>query len=316
MAHGIETAAYAVNPAWHGLGTVVDHAMSVDEALNIAGLNWPVGLHEISLLGQQESIERFRATVRETDSKVLGVVSDRYRVVQNTEAFAFVDELLGQGVKFESAGSLFGGTKIFILARMPESIKIAGDEIIPYLVFTNGHDGKHAVKVALTPTRVVCWNTLQLALQTTKRMWETTHVGDLAVKMEEAKLTLQMAEAYLEEMPVVAEEMIAANIYDDEVKKIIEALFPYPLTATERVMEGKDKLRNSMWNLYVGKPDLQKFRGTQWGVYNAAADMVSHWEARRETSTFKERLFGKVIEGHPVLVKTGQLLGARRKVKA
>ena len=95
------------------------------------------------------------ANVRDSDRKVLGVVTNRYKVIQNEEAFSFTDSLLGEGVRYETAGSLQGGKKVWLLARMPQDYIITGERISPYLVFSNTHDGSGAIKVALTPIRVV-----------------------------------------------------------------------------------------------------------------------------------------------------------------
>ena len=100
------------------------------------------------------TVPGFRANLRETDNQVLGVVSDRYKVVQNEEAFAFTDELLGEGVTYETAGSLQNGRRTWILAKLPTRYIISGDEITPYLVFMNSHDGSGAIKAAMTPIRV------------------------------------------------------------------------------------------------------------------------------------------------------------------
>ena len=100
--------------------------------------------------------------MRDKDRKVLGVVSDRYKIVQNEEAFAFTDTLLGEGVRYETAGSLQGGKKVWMLAHLPHEYIISGERISPYLVFFNSHDGSGAIKAAITPIRVVCQNTLNL----------------------------------------------------------------------------------------------------------------------------------------------------------
>ena len=108
-------------------------------------------------------IEGYKANVRNTDQNVLGIVTDRYKVVQNDEAFKFTDDLLGAGVRYETAGSLQDGKRIWLLAKLPQEYIIGGEQISPYLVFTNTHDGSGAIKVAVTPVRVVCSNTLNLA---------------------------------------------------------------------------------------------------------------------------------------------------------
>lgn len=115
------------------------------------------------------AIDGFKANVRDNDDSVLGIVTDRYKLVQNSEAFAFTDALLGESVRYETAGSLQNGRRTWMLARLPHQYIISGDEITPYLVFMNSHDGTGAIKVAMTPIRVVCQNTLNMALANAKR---------------------------------------------------------------------------------------------------------------------------------------------------
>ena len=138
----------------------------------------------------------------------MGVVTDRYKVIQNSEAFAFTDELLGSGVRYETAGSLADGKKVWLLARLPREYIIGGERISPYLVFSNTHDGSGAVRVAVTPVRVVCNNTLNLALDTAKRSWSMIHTGDIKGKIQEAKDTLFMAESYMDCLGAEFEQLL------------------------------------------------------------------------------------------------------------
>lgn len=174
MAALVETMYATREKPWHGLGTVVKEAPASEEALRLAGLDWNV-IQEPIYTPFREKIDGFKANVRDSDRKVLGVVSDRYKVVQNVEAFSFTDELLGQGVRYETAGSLSGGKRVWLLARLPREYIIAGERISPYLVFSNTHDGSGSVKVAVTPIRVVCNNTLNLALSTAQRSFSMIH---------------------------------------------------------------------------------------------------------------------------------------------
>ena len=169
MSANIESMFYVRETPWHGLGVKVEEAVSSGEALWLSGLDWHVVQKDI--YAEDKKINGYKANVRDSDGKVLGVVSDRYRIVQNDEAFAFTDALLGEGVRYETAGSLSEGRQIWMLARLPEKYIINGDEIAPYLVFSNSHNGSGAVRVAITPIRVVCQNTLNLALNAAKRCW-------------------------------------------------------------------------------------------------------------------------------------------------
>ena len=154
MAANVESMFYVRETPWHGLGTRVNEALNSEEALTAAGLDWNV-IQEPIYTETEELIEGYKANVRDTDRQVLGVVTERYKIVQNQEAFAFTDELLGEGVRYETAGSLQGGRKVWLLAHLPHEYIISGERISPYLVFFNSHDGSGAIKAAITPIRAV-----------------------------------------------------------------------------------------------------------------------------------------------------------------
>lgn len=165
MSANVETMFYVREAPWHGLGVRVESALNSEDALEMSGLNWNVIQRPI-MTSTYDPIPGYKANIRDTDDRVLGVVTDRYRVVQNAEAFAFTDALLGEGVKYETAGSLQNGRKIWLLAKLPNKYIIESDQIEPYLVFSSSHDGSGSIKVAMTPIRVVCQNTLNIALST------------------------------------------------------------------------------------------------------------------------------------------------------
>jgi hypothetical protein len=162
MAANVESMFYTRTAPWHGLGVRVEEVLGSKEALNQAGLDWKVEQTDV-YAASGERIPGYKANIRDIDRSVLGIVGDRYKIVQNEEAFAFTDGLLGEGVKYETAGSLAGGKIVWMLAKLPEKYIISGDAIEPYLVFCNSHDGSGAIRVAMTPVRVVCQNTLNLA---------------------------------------------------------------------------------------------------------------------------------------------------------
>ncbi len=207
MPANVETAMYNKVPAWHGLGTVVSEAPTSADALHLAGLDWNV-LPEKVYLKDGTEVPETVANIRDTDRSILGIVSDHYKIVQNVDAFSFVDALLEnevQKVTFESAGSLNHGKRVWILAHMPSRL-ILGDEIVPYLVFTNSHDGSSAVMTAMTPIRVVCQNTLNIALQQAKRTWSIRHMGNIEGKKKDAAMTLGLAVSYMDKLEITAEE--------------------------------------------------------------------------------------------------------------
>ena len=128
MPANVETMFSVRETPWHGLGRIIMDAPASREALELAGLDWQGESRNI-YSGTGAMIPGYRANVRSTDDAVLGVVSDRYHIVQNEEAFQFTDDLLGEGVTYETAGSLQGGKKVWMLARLPRKYLIAGDLI-------------------------------------------------------------------------------------------------------------------------------------------------------------------------------------------
>lgn len=137
-------------PTWSGLGVSVANARSSTEALKMSGLDWRV-YQQTMTADNGLPIAGYKANIRDVDDQLLGVVTDKYQVVQNKEAFAFTDELLGHGVRYETAGMLQNGRKTWILAKLPQRYQMLGDWVDPFLVFYNSHDGSGSIKVALTP---------------------------------------------------------------------------------------------------------------------------------------------------------------------
>ena len=241
---------------------------------------------------------------------MLGVVTDRYRVVQNTEAFAFTDALLGEGVQYETAGSLMGGRKVWLLARLPREFIIAGERISPYLVFSNTHDGSGAVSVAVTTIRVCCNNTLNLALATAQRSFSMIHTGDIRGKINEAKQTLFMADQYMEDLGREFERLRRQKLSDQQVREYIDLLLPVEKGASSVTVKNVRKLRNDMAMRYFDAPDLKDLGSNAYRFINAASDFATHAEPIRRTKNYQENLFMKTYEGNPVIDKAYQLVAA------
>lgn len=309
MAANVESMFYVRETPWHGLGTKVMEAPSSKEALSLAGLDWKV-LQEPIYTENEELVEGYKANVRDSDRKTLGVVTDRYKVIQNEEAFAFTDELLGEGVRYETAGSLQGGKKVWLLAHLPHEYIISGERISPYLLFSNTHDGSGAIKAALTPIRVVCNNTLNLALTTAKRSWSMIHTGDIMGKMEEAKDTLFMAEKYMDSLGKEIENLRKKKISDAKVMEYIEILLPIEQGATPQQAKNIRKLQEDMKMRYFDAPDLQDVGRNAYRFINAVSDFATHAEPLRKTANYKENLFARTAEGNPMIDKAYQMVMA------
>ena len=309
MAANVETMFYVRETPWHGLGTRVMEAPSSKEALGLAGLDWKV-VQEPVYTQAEELIEGYKANVRDTDRKVLGVVTNRYRIIQNEEAFGFTDALLGEGVRYETAGSLQGGRKVWLLARLPHEYIISGERISPYLVFSNAHDGSGAVRVALTPIRVVCNNTLNLALSTAKRSWSMMHTGNVQEKLEEAKDTLFRAETYMDSLGKEFDELRKKKLTDKQVMDYIEILLPMEDNTTPQQRKNISRLREDMGRRYFDAPDLKTVGKNAYRFINAVSDFATHAEPLRKTANYKENVFARTMDGNPLIDKAYQMVKA------
>lgn len=309
MSANVETMFYVRENPWHGLGTKVNEAPGSREALIIAGLNWNV-LQEPIYTETEEFIEGYKVNVRDSDRKVLGVVTDRYKVIQNQEAFAFTDALLGEGVRYETAGSLQGGKRVWLLAHMPHEYIISGERISPYLVFTNTHDGSGAIKAALTPIRVVCQNTLNLALSTAKRSWSMIHTGNIKGKLQEARNTLILAETYMDSLGREFEGLRKKKLTDKQVMEYIEILLPLEDNATPQQTKNVRRLQEDMKLRYFEAPDLKDVGKNAYRFINAVSDFATHAEPLRKTANYKENMFARTIEGNPLIDKAYQMMKA------
>lgn len=294
---------------WHGLGTIVAEAPASKEALKLAGLDWRVIQKKI-YISDRKVIHGYRANLRDTDQQFLGVVSDRYRVVQNEDAFAFTDALLGEGVRYETAGSLQSGRRVWMLAKLPNEYIILGDQVSPYLVFSNTHDGSGSIKVAMTPVRVVCSNTLNFALKRTKRCWSAKHTTNIADKLEEARETLLFAESYMTALGAEFEDLSRIRISDKKVMEFVKELLPMKDDMTIQQKKNVRNLQEALKRRYFDAPDLQEVGRNAYRFVNAVSDFATHNKPLRETANYQENLFMRTMDGNALIDKAYRIIKA------
>lgn len=287
-------------PYVNAFGTAdISSANNIDEALEIAGLNWSVKSKDL-FDENGNKFPKFTANVRETDNELLGIVTDRYRIVQNSDAFSFVNELVGEGFKFDKAGQFRDGKSIWLMGSLPET-DILGDKISNNIVFVNSHDGSSGVKVMMTPVRIICSNMLNLALRKADRIWATKHTTSIYSKMEEAKHTLGLADKYMTELAVEADRMANTSISDDDIVKIFDIMFPIDYNKdSERKINNISIMRNNFVECY-NESDIAKYKGTVYGAVNAMSDLVSHRLPNRESTNYYENSWNRLINGNSTL---------------
>lgn len=309
-AAAVETMFSAREKVWHGLGTIIPDVVSSEEAIRYAGLDWTVEQRPI-FLGNGTQIPDNYANVRSSDDRFLGVVGNRYQIVQNVDAFAFTDALLGEGVKYETAGSLKNGKIIWLLAKMPDDFEILGDKVEPYLVFTNTHDGSGAVRVTLTSVRVCCFNTLNMALKGAKRVWSARHTGSITSKLDDAMETLQFAHDYIEAQKETFEQLHKVKLSDTTVYSTIQNLIPIGEDLSDRQRDNLKRVSDDILYRFYNAPDLKDRDMTGARLVQAVADTTSHIVPVRRTANYEENHFKATLDGNDLLDKTvGMLLSA------
>lgn len=298
----VETMFNSRRTAWDGLGNNVVGAVDSSNAMQMAGLDWTVSSREI-FLGDGTLCNKWYMNVRDTDNMQLGIVGERYKIVQNSEAFAFTDELLGEGVKYETAGSINNGKIIWLLAKLPDKFNILGEPIDPYVVFTNTHDGSGAVKVAMTTVRVICKNTLNMALKTASRTWTARHTGSIENKLNDAMQTLELASEYMDAQKNLFEDLYKIKTPDSKIIQFVDALVPVTDKMTARQLDNVQKIRSDILYRYNDAPDLKVLDKTGARFIQAVADTTSHIIPFRQTANYAENHLKDTINGNSLLDK-------------
>lgn len=300
MAHGLYENDWMLSTKqrpWHGIGTVVEDAPTSEDAIRIAKLNWTVEQFPIYANGKE--IAGMFANVRSDTNETLGVVRNRYKIVQNNEAFNFVDGIVSNKhieCRYETAGSLFNGKRIFLLVKLPNK-NLLGDEVENYLFFTNSHDGSSALTAGISNVRVVCNNTLQMAIKGADRIWRCKHTTNIEGKKQQAKEALGLAVKYMDKMGDVAEEMASKKISKDS----------FVLMLSDKLQEmnynpkAEEQVTERILTIYDQKDDLQNFKGSAWGFYNATADLISNTLPLRRTSLYEQKKLEKFFDGNKLL---------------
>ena len=307
MAHGIMEndmmfSASNIRP-WHGLGKVIAEAVPSGEAIKVAAMDWTV--EQFPVIADKKEVPGWKANVRSDTRECLGLVSDKYQVMQNSECFQFMDSVLESSegeAKYETAGSLFNGRKIFLLARLP-NLKLVGDDVESYMFLSSSHDGSQGLTCGVTNVRVVCNNTLQLAERNSSRIWKVRHMKNIQSKAIIAKACLLQAVEYQNKLPVLAMEMAAKKVQE-------EAFFRKLFGMLKMGEEAKEDAVAQIAMLHKGKDDVQNFRGTAWGLYNATADWVSHVVPQKDTYNAAARKMEQFMDGYAVLDAAQKVLEA------
>lgn len=287
-------------PAWHGLGTVVDGAVTAEEAIRLARLDWEVKFHPYSYQfnGETKIDTPYGAIVRQDTGDCLGTVSKTYIPLQNKSAFSFFDALISEHeAVYHSAGVLFGGKKTWISAKMPQGMVIGSDDLIDnYIVIFNSHDGSMSVTAMMTPIRVVCNNTLTAALKSAKNKVQIRHVQNAETKLKEAHKVLGLYNAYRMELESALNQLATKSVSSVLCEQFLSNVFNvYDVHGelTEVSKKNKEMVMN-IFESSVGGQDSKTCRGTAYGLYNAVTFFTDNAvEYKSDNSKANSIWFGK-----------------------
>ena len=311
MSHEIETMAYVVEVPWHGLGTRLASTPSVDEMLIQAGLDWTVSKRPLftqRARGEMLEIKGQKALVRDTDHKVLSVVTDRYVPVQNRQAFEFFRRFCDAGqLELETAGALKGGGFIWALARIGRDFDIGlsghgqSDEVRNYLLLMNSHQATHALTAQFTPVRVVCWNTLNIAMGAGlkgkgERVFRMPHLREFDEEARRlAAETLGLLEDQIEQFRTLVRELAHTPFPIEARDPYIREVFGLAAPAGEEESEAGKRLVPRVLEAFDCAPGqaLDTARGTAWGAVNAVTWFVDHSRGRSRDSALTSAWFGE-----------------------
>ena len=329
MAHELEirngdaSMFYVGEAPWHGLGTKLDKPATAAEAIKAAKLDWRV--RKVPLYAIDGDVRR---RVRNTfgvvrddlwgqdDCPVLGIVGQEYTPLQNEEAFAFFDPIVGRNAAiYHTAGVLRDGQRIWILAKLPHDIVIKGDDVAErYLLLSNSHDGESSVQVKFTPIRVVCQNTLTMALSEGRTI-RVAHNRDVTKELQNARRIMGMIDQRYEEIGETFRQMCRVYMDHDRLSEYLSEVFPDPSKTEERAAFKRVWQNRSLaeWFFDGGQGNTAPgIRGTLWAAYNGVTELIDH----RQTKQTDDRRLDSLWFGSGYVIKARAFNVAQRKVRA
>lgn len=256
------------------MGTELPNLATAAEAIQAANLGWTVEKEPVITAGGMTLADKF-ITVRSDTSEPLGVVGSQYSVLQNAHAFDFFDAVTQDphGPKYETAGSLWNGRKVWMLAKMPDMMEVVpGDDVAPYILLSNSHDGSSAIRIQFTPIRVVCQNTLNMAHAGKERGFKVRHSGDVILKVSQAQDALGIIRHTVAETLDLYKALANTTPSKDQVDAVLAQLFPD--TKTDRAKLQRERVL-SLAEAGLGNGNV-KVRGTAWALYNGVTELVDH----------------------------------------
>jgi phage/plasmid-like protein (TIGR03299 family) len=296
MPANVENMFYTGAEPWHGLGEKLEQAPTISEAITASGLDWEVGLKDLFTRDGQEVPAR--ATYRKSDNSILGVVGPRYVPLQNHEAFDWFQPFIDNGeASLHTGGSLSHGQKVWVLAQLnrdPSEI-VPGDEVQKFILLSNSHDGKTAIRVGYTPIRVVCVNTLAFAHQhENSQLLRIRHTRSAKSNLDSVRDIMDNINAGFEATAEQFRFLARRDFHQGSVRQYVKTML-----GCEKKPEGDLKTRtlntiNTVLRTIHGpKQDMPGVRGTWWAAYNGYNEWLNYERGRTTNNRLESLWFGQ-----------------------
>lgn len=282
---------------WERIGTDVAQCNNMEQVLAASGLDYVVEKQPI-YLGEDKSIvvpNRF-ATVN-SQGRIYDVVSDKFEIIQNRDAFDFVN-FMGADLTFVKAGETANGM-VYIIAKLPE-VDILGDAFTPYVIFRNGFSGKYKITAAICPLRIVCQNQFNISFRETNNTVTIRHVANANAKLEEAREVLKKSADFMTTLNEHAQVYAGAKLSPRVLERVLDHMFPIKgLEDMNAFKRNRLVTAREAFQEAYNHDDNSNFRGTAWGIINAYTDFITHQAPSGQVLTRDEGKFMKVTFGAP-----------------
>lgn len=294
MSHAVESMFYVGEEPWHGLGTKLNEAPTVSQAIVEAGLNWEVGLKDLQTVDALPVPAK--ATYRMSDGRILGVVGPRYTPLQNQSAFDWFQPFLDtKEAMLHTAGSLHEGQKVWVLAALNRepSVIVPGDEVCKFILLSNSHDGTTAIRVGFTPIRVVCANTLSMAHGSEgSKLIRIKHTKSNEVNLEKVRDVMNTVnacfEATAEQYRFLASKQFNTKDVREYVKVILNAGGVEDAKLPTRTRNNIDAVMN---RVNGPRQNMAGVRGTWWAAYNGVTEWMNYEQGRNNNNRIQKLWF-------------------------
>ena len=294
----------ARSTSWSNIGKDVSRCRDLNHVLTASGLDYEVTKKPVfAQVGGDKptfkSIPNRFVTTRSNDGHMYDVVSDKFQIVQNRDAFDFVN-YMGEDLTFEKAGETANGM-VYIIGKLPQ-VNILGDTFTPHVIFRNGFSGKVKITAAICPLRVVCQNQFNFAFKNTQNAVTIRHVGNAEAKLQDAREVLKLSADYMAEINAMANQYVGVKLTNDQLEKVVNQMFP---TANIESMNSfkrhqLEAARSAFVSAY-NADDNGNFRGTAWGLINAYTDYITHKVPMGKSETKEEGKF-MTVTFHPAMM--------------